>query len=371
MKAVVSKKNLLDGVRTAGHAINQRTALPMLSHLLISTQEEALRFQATDTQLGIAVTVPAQILDAGEMTVPAGLAAEIAGSLPEADAMVESSETNQATIKCGSSEFQILGLAPGDFPGLPDVSDSTWLEIPAKDLRTSLRRTTFACSTDELRTALLGVLFAFSGDTLRLVATDTHRLALDERMTGTGQGQASAIVPARAVNELLRILPEDGSVRVHISERQISFSIANLLLTASLIEGEFPKYDRVIPQDFERRIVAPTAILAPAVRRAGIVARSDMNRVVLKAHDDKLEISSRSGSVGRATEAVEAVLEGDPIEIAFSSEYLADALDAIETEGVQIQMSGALDPAVIRPVDQDDYLCVVMPMQLQEEVLPA
>ncbi len=371
MKAVLSKKNLLDGVRTAGHAISARSALAVLTHVLASAEGDSIKFQATDNQIGIACTCSAQVLEPGNLTLPAALAAEAIASLPEADVLIESNELNQIRILCGASDFQLLGLPPGDFPGLPEVSDATWFEIPSKDLRTALRRTSFACSNDELRSALLGVLFAFTGDTLRMVATDTHRLALDVRMVASGNGEASAIVPARAVNEMLRVLPEEGSVRVHISERQIGFAVGNLAVTASLIEGEFPKYDRVIPQDFERKIVVPTGVFTPAVRRAGIVGRGDMNRVVVKADGDRVHVSSRSGSTGSAMDEVEAVLEGEPIEIAFNSEYLLDALDVIETEGVQIQLSGQLDPAVVRPVDQDDYLCVLMPMQLKEEVLPA
>lgn len=366
MKAVVTKKHLLEGVRTACHAITGRTALPILGHLLVATHEDKLRLSATDHQIGIATTVPAQILEPGEITLPASLATDVISALPESDVIVESGESHQVRLLCPPADYQLLGLPPNEFPGLPEVADDVWFEIDAKDLRAALRRTGFACSTDELRTILLGVLFIFSGDTLRLVATDTHRLAVDTRLIASGNGEASAVVPSRAVNELGRILPESGAVRVHLSERQVMFTVGHVKLTATLIEGQFPNYERVIPSGFNKKWVLPTALFAPAVRRASIVAREDMNRAVLKTSGEKVIVYARAGAVGKAYEEVDAVREGDDIEVAFNAQYLMDVLGVIETEGVEMELSEPLSPAVVRPVDQDDYLCVVMPMQIQE-----
>ncbi|MCC6485758.1 MAG: DNA polymerase III subunit beta [Armatimonadetes bacterium] len=367
MKASISKKHLLDGIRTAAHAIRGRTALPILSHVLIASEGNSLRFSATDHQIGISTTVPAQVLEEGELALPASFAAEVISSLPEADVILESTEGNQVRVSCPPSEFQIVSLSPSEFPGLPEVPDTTWFEIEAKQLRTGLRRTEFACSVDELRAILLGVLFVYSGDTLKCVATDTHRLAVDTRMVKAGEGEARAVVPSRAINELSRLLTDEGDVRVHISERQVMFTLGTLTLTATLIEGQYPNYERVIPTESDKRIVVPTALFLPAVRRAEIVARADLSRAVLKTSGEKVSIRARSGTVGQAYEEVEAVREGDDIEIAFNAGFLLDVLNVIDSEGVQMDMDGPLSPTVVRPADADDgYLCVVMPMQLQE-----
>lgn len=367
MKAVLTKKNLLEGVRTAAHAIKTRPALPILGHVLATSEDGALRFSATDHQIGIATSVQAQVLEEGSLTLPANIASEVISSLPDADVILESTDSNQVRIHCPPSEFQILGLPPSEFPGLPDVPDSTWFEIEAKQLQIGLRRTQFASSTDELRMILNGVLFSYAGDTLKLVATDTHRLAVDTRRVASGSGEANAVVPSRAISEISRVLTDEGTVRVHVSERQVMFAFGSIVLTGSLIEGQYPNYPRVIPSDHDRSLVMPTALIQSAVRRAAILARSDMNRAVMKTSGEKVAIQARAGGVGRAYEEVDAVREGDDIEIAFNAGFLLDVLDVIDADGVQIELSGPLSPAVVRPADtQDEYLCVVMPMQLQE-----
>jgi DNA polymerase-3 subunit beta len=370
MKAILTKRNLLEGIRTASHAISGRTALPILGHVLLSSEETAIRISGTDHQIGVSTVIPAQVLTPGEVTLPASVAAEIVGAFPEADVVLSSDDTgSQVRLECPPAEFNLVGLPPGEFPDLPEVPDDVWFEMEAGQLRAGLKRIVFACSTDELRTILLGVLFNFQGDTLKLAATDTHRLAVDTRMVPAGSGQASAVVPQRALLELLKIMPDQGSVRVHISERQIMFRLPEATLVAALIEGQFPNYERVIPTDFDKRWVIPTELLAGAVRRAGIVARQDMQRVVFRSRGEKVAVSARAGAIGQAYEEVDAVREGDDLEIAFNCGYLLDVLNVLETDGVAFEMSQALSPAVLRPVGQDDYLCVVMPMQVQESGL--
>jgi DNA polymerase-3 subunit beta len=249
------------------------------------------------------------------------------------------------------------------------VPEDVWFEMDTGQLRAALRRTVFACSTDELRTILQGVLFDFEGDTLKLVATDTFRLAVDTRsvFAPAGSGQARVVVPQRALLELLKIMPDRGTVRVYISERQILFCLPEATLVAALIEGQFPDYERVIPTDFDGRWVIPTELLAGALRRAQVVARQDMQRVVLRTRGEKVAISARAGAIGQAYDEVDAVREGDDLEIAFNCGYLLDVLNVIEADDVAFEMSGALSPAVLRPVGQEGYLCVVMPMEKGEE----
>ena len=374
MKAILTKKNLLQGIRTASHAIGSRTALPVLGHVLLSsveglTDEETwVRISGTDLETGISTVIPAQVLTPGEVTLPASVAAEIVGLLPDGSVTLEQ-DGSLIRLSSPPAEFNLVGLAPDEFPDLPEVPDDVWFEMDAGHLRAGLRRTVFACSTDDVRTILQGVLFDFQGDTLKLVATDTFRLAVDTRAVPAGSGQASAVVPQRALLELLKIMPGQGSVRVHISERQIMFRLPEATLVSVLIEGQFPDYQRVIPTDFDRRWVIPREPLTGALRRAGIVARQDMQRVVLRTRGEKVAISARAGDVGEAYDEVDAVRDGDGLEIAFNCGYLLDVLNVLETDGVAFEMSQALSPAVLRPVGQDDYLCVVMPMQVQESGL--
>jgi len=366
MKAILTKRDLLQGIRTASHAINSRAALPILGHVLLSSEEAAVRFSATDHQIGVSTVVPAQVLTPGEVTLPASVAAEIAGLLPDGSVALEQ-DGSLIRLSSPPAEFNLVGLPPDEFPDLPEVPHDVWFEMDAGHLRAALRRTVFACSTDELRVVLQGVLFDFEGDTLKLAATDTFRLAVDTRMVPAGSGQARVVVPQRALLELLKIMPGQGGVRVHISERQIMFRLPEASLVAALIEGQFPDYQRVIPTDLHRRWVIPTELLAGALRRAQVVARQDMQRVVLRSRGEKVAISARAGDVGEAHDEVDAVREGDDLEIAFNCGYLLDVLNVIETDGVAFEMSEPLSPAVLRPEGEDDYLCVVMPMEKPAE----
>ena len=249
----------------------------------------------------------------------------------------------------------------------------------------AIKQTIFATSTDETRAILTGVLVVFQGDSLRLVATDTHRLAVRDCPVKEGSGSASAIVPSRAMNELLRIIGnEDGEVVVTLSGNQIQFQIENgggkgegdksdgqgskTTLISRLIDGQFPNYERVIPAQATKTLTVERAPLAAAVKRASIVARDSASRVVLRTTEDgdRLTITAESGSVGNAYEEVEVAREGDdsPVEIAFNAKYLADVLNVLDTEGLHIELTEPLRPGVIRPTDDADYLCVLMPMQV-------
>ena len=365
MKAILTKRNLLEGIRTASHAIGARAALPVLGHVLLSSEEAAVRFSATDHQIGVSTVTPAQVLTPGEVTLPASVAAEVAGLLPDGSVALEQ-DGSLIRLSSPPAEFSFVGLPPDEFPGLPEVPEDVWFEMDAGQLRAALRRTVFACSTDELRTILQGVLFNLVGHTLELAATDTFRLAVDTRMVPAGSGQARVVVPQRALLELLKIMPGQGGVRVHISERQIMFRLPEATLVAVLIEGQFPDYQRVIPDGYSSWWVIPREPLAAALRRAQIVARQDMQRVVLRSRGEKVAISARAGAIGQAYEEV-PIQDGDSLEIAFNCGYLLDVLNVIETDEVAFEMTEPLSPVVLRPEGEADYRCVVMPMEKGEE----
>jgi len=217
MKAILTKKNLLEGIRTASHAIDARAVMPVLRHVLLSseeglTEEETwVRISGTDLQTVVSTVIPAQVLAPGEVTLPASVAAEIVGAFPEADVVLSSDDTgSQVRLECPPAEFNLVGLPPDEFPDLPEVPHDVWFEMDAGQLRAALRRTVFACSTDALRTILQGVLFNFVGHTLELAATDTFRLAVDTRVVGhpggargqrSGERRGPAARAARAAQD--------------------------------------------------------------------------------------------------------------------------------------------------------------------------
>ncbi len=296
---------------------------------------------------------------------------------------------HSVSIHCDRSDYVIPGLPAEEYPRLPEVTDTVHFTIQQKVLKDVIRKTIFAVSIEETRPILKGILINLSYDCARFVATDTHRLAIrkvnlsvnegDEQPATsrvklsetTGEEFHNAIVPARALNELQRILlDEPGEVMVCIAEGQIQFTTPNgIKLITKLIEGQFPNYERVIPESHTRKLTLQTVPMQQAVRRASFVAREDANRIVLQILDDELEVSANS-SLGQALEKVEAIREGDDVKIAFNSKYVMDMLGVLDSDGFLLEITEQLKPAIIRPVikdekgDPNDYICILMPMQI-------
>ena len=377
LKAICERKDLYDGVQTVGHAVSGRTSLPILSHILIQADTDSLRLIATDLELSISLTIPARIQEAGGLTAPSRLLTELLGSLPENDVALSVDRSHAVKVKCDRSDYKILGLPAEEYPRLPEVKNETSFVVPQRVLRDMIKQTIFAVSTDEARAILTGILVIFEGDTLKFVATDTHRLAVRTAKVKEGHGAQSAIVPARAMNELQRLLAdEDGDVEVHLSDNQVQFVTPakdgrdGVSLVSRLIEGQFPNYQRVIPAGYAKKLTLQTAPFQKAVRRAAIVARENANRVVIRTLDDKLTMTAESTMQGAAYEEVEVVREGDDVEIAFNAKYLLDVLSVIEDEGFYLELTEPLKPGIVRPIareegaSNDDYLCILMPMQI-------
>src|SRR5262245_50954946 len=223
LKANCARKDLYEAVQTVAHAVSGRTSLPILSHVLIQTQETGLRLTATDLEIGISLSIAdARIEGPGGLTAPAKLLTELLAALPEGSVTLSVDLSHAVRLNCERSDYKILGLPADEYPKLPEVKENAKFTIAQKTLRDMIRKTLFAVSPDEARAILTGILVAFEGDTVKFVATDTHRLAVRTAKVQDGAGSVNAIVPARAMNELNRILAdEDGEVTVRISDNQI------------------------------------------------------------------------------------------------------------------------------------------------------
>ena len=383
LRATSPRKELFEGIQTVGKAVATRSSLPILTHVRIAAKDGRVSMMATDLEMWMEHTLPGVgITEDGAATAPARNFTELLAAMPDADVSVTvEDETNTLHLRCLKANYKLLGLSADEFPLLPQVKEESRFVIDREILKEAIKQTIFATSTDETRAILTGVLVVFQGDSLRLVATDTHRLAVRDCPVKEGSGSASAIVPSRAMNELLRIIGNDeGEVVVTLSGNQIQFQIedggddkdaergSKTTLISRLIDGQFPNYERVIPAQATKTLTVERAPLAAAVKRAAIVARDSASRVVLRTTEDgdRLTITAESGSVGNAYEEVEVARTGDdsPVEIAFNAKYLADVLNVLDTEGLHIELTEPLRPGVIRPTDDADYLCVLMPMQV-------
>jgi len=370
LKALCVRKDLFEGVQTVGHAVSGRTSLPILSHLLLQSEDDGLRLTATDLEIAISLTIPATIQEPGRMTAPAKLLSELLGSLPEGEVALSVDRSHAARIHCGRADYKLLGLPDEEYPKLPEVPDENSFSIPQRTLRQAIRQTICAASADETRAILTGILVALHERGVTFVATDTHRLALREATVTESRGAQQCIVPARAMNLLMRALSdEEGDVQVRLSENQVLFlTPSGVTYISRLIEGQFPNYQRVVPSpsSLDKRLTLQTEPFLSAVRRAGLIARGAAHKIILRTAEDALHITAEATTEGSAHEEVEVAREGDDVEIAFNAQYLRDALEVAESEGVYVEVSESLKPGIVRPAgaDVDGYLCVLMPMQI-------
>lgn len=374
MQAVCPRKDLFEAVQTVGRAVSGRSTLPILSHILAQPQGDSLKLTATDLEMWMEYTLPSRIQaglgDEDELTgftAPARVFTEMLGALPDADVLLDRPDGgNKIQVRCGRSDYNILGLPAEEFPAPPDVVTTASFTLSGEVLRDMIRHVLFAVSTDETRPILTGVLLVFDGTQLKMVATDTHRLAVRTANVTDGEGTANAIIPARAMNEMLRLAADEDTVALSLAQGQARFEIGTTTMITRLIEGQFPNYERVIPASHDRKLTLETGEFAKAVKRAAIVARDNANRVVLETEGAQLVLSAESGTVGSMRDEIEVAREGDDIQIAFNAKYLNDVLNIIETEGVVLELSEPLRPGILRPIGDNagDYLCVLMPMQV-------
>ncbi len=365
MRATCARKDLYQGVQIASRAIAGRSAWPILNNVLIRSEDGHLRLTAFDLELGIECTVPATIEEEGALTVPARLLGEVLATLPEADVQISADEHSNVEVTCQKSDYKLLGLPADEFRQLPEIPDERSFQITQGALRDMIKQTILSVSMDESRAILTGVLLELKENEIKFVGADGYRLALKTATVGSASGEASCIVPRRALDELSRMLEDDDSpVNISIADSQIKFVVDGIILVSRLIEGQFPNYERAIPGEYQRKLTMGTDDLLGRVRRASIVARENANRVILKTEEDRLVITAESGDVGKAYEELEIVKEGDDIEIAFNAKYLIEFLNVVGTEGIIMELTGALNSGKLAPVGREDYIYVLMPMQI-------
>jgi DNA polymerase-3 subunit beta len=288
---------------------------------------------------------------------------------------------------CAESEYRILGLPPEEFPPLPEVQGHVALELPASALRKMIRQVSIAVDTDDTRPVLTGIHIRLSGGRLRMAATDLFRLAVRSCPVSSAAGPASgnvdrqpvspvgedaaldttATIPGRAMAELLRALPEEGGgpVRVCLDASQARFATERVTLVSRLLAGRFPPFERLLPTGYTTRLLIPTGPFQQALRRAALVARGNSDRVMLRTGGARLTVTAQAGELGQAYEALEVAHEGEEFEIAINCRYLLDVLAVLNDEGLYLDLAGAQEAVAIRPVEDPDYLVLVMPQRLQ------
>jgi DNA polymerase III subunit beta len=363
MKFRISKEALLDGLQKVQHVVSSRTTLPILSNVLLVAKDGRLTFTTTDLDVGITGSVEATVEKEGATTLPARRLVSIVRELPASEVEITVDAKNVASIQCGPSFFKVIGLSQEDFPPLPNFEGAKEFRIPQQALKDGLKKTFYAISTDETRYVLNGIYTSFREGKLTLVATDGRRLAMVEfEFEFPASHETDVIIPTKAVQELQRLLSDNGEVVVRLSDSQISFQIGEHLLVSKLIEGNYPNYRQVIPSDSNERVELPREQVFETVRRVSLLSSDKSNSVKLVFSENKVEISANSPDVGEARESIDVAYTGRPLQIAFNPEFLKAPLQNLDVETVYLDLIDEMSPGVIR-ID-GSFLYVIMPMRV-------
>jgi DNA polymerase-3 subunit beta len=370
------QEHFAKGLSIVGRAVATRTTLPITSNVLIATDDGRLKLAATNLEIALSCWVGAQIEEEGAITVPARLLGDFVNSLPsEKVEMTLAPRSRQLKLTCARNQASIAGVDADDFPPIPSVEDGGSLQLDPSELHQAISQVAIAAATDDSRPVLTGIDLAMEGDQLTLAAADGFRLSVRHlKLAKAVKERVEVILPARALIELNRLLPDETDpveLTLNATRTQALFRLKNVELVAQLIQGTFPNYSQLIPDEYTSRAVVDVQEFLRETRIASIFARDGSGIVRLQftpgedVQPGKMVVSARAEEIGDNMGELDASIEGEADKIAFNSKYLQDLLQVLEGGRVALEMSGPTRQGVLRPVGDESYVHVLMPMVVQ------
>ena len=347
-------------------AVSPKNPLPLLSGILLKCKDNKLTLMGTDLEIGIECNIPVTTIEEGSIVIPAKYISEISRKLPDVpiDIFVDN-DNNTIFIKYNNSEAVLRGFNAEEFPCFPSISENVSFNIATNTIKEMLRQVLYAISTDENRPVFSGVLFEIIDDTLTLVATDTHRLALRKTTIPGLDTNTKVIISGKTLSELLRVMGNTDSnetINVTIGDNQALFSLEDTILVSRLIEGQFPAYEQVIPNNFKSYFRFKVKELLESTERAALLTSSGNEIIRLSIDKDILSINANT-EVGGIHEELHIFSKGDSIQVAFNARYLTDVLKTIGKEEAYFELNGPLSPGIIKTVNDDNYLSLILPVR--------
>lgn len=366
MKINLQREALLRPLQSVIGVVERRQTLPVLGNILIVADDNGMTLTATDLEVELVAQTAPEIIEPGQITVPARKLMDIVRNLPEGAEVAISVDGDQAVIRAERSRFTLATLPATEFPTVEDIGETRPLILPQRDFRELIEKTHFAMALQDVRYYLNGLLLELEPGKLRAVATDGHRLALGEVEGDVAAEQLQqVIVPRKGVQELLRLLDDaDDQVRVELGGNHIRVSLAGLRFTSKLIDGRFPDYQRVIPTVEDRVMEAERELLRQALVRASILSNEKYRGVRFNLGENELRIQSNNPEHEQADEELTVTYAAEAMEIGFNASYLLDALHAVDGERVRMGLVDSSSSTIIEDVNDSRYRYVVMPMRL-------
>jgi DNA polymerase III subunit beta len=367
MKFSIACDQFVASLGVAARGVSTRSAIQTLSGVLVRAEGSRVELRATDMELGIRVSVPAQVEREGEAVVPGRLLLDVVRALPKEELSLEYRSSQQdVEVVSGTAKFHLRTLPLEDFPKLPEPAGST-MRVPSEAFVETINRVARSASRDETRPHLTGVLVSASGKELRMVATDSYRLSVKETSLDQPlEGELEANVPARTLQELGRVAGGDNpeaEIEIAALENQVVFTVGDTVLSSRLVEGRFPNYRQLLPESFEHELRLSTAELLEVVRRISLLAQKNAP-LRMAFSDGALEVSAQTPDVGEASESLPVPFKGEPLEIGFNPEFLRDGLESAESDELLLKLISPLRPGLIQSGDDGGFTYLVMPIRL-------
>jgi DNA polymerase III subunit beta len=363
MKVTCSREEFVGRLGVVSRAVSTRSSVQILAGVLLEASGGELRLAATDMELSLRTSLGAQVESDGSVVVPGRLLVDIARLLPDADVQIEHRlEEGVLAVTCGTASYRLHTYSAEDFPRLPDVDDTQVFSVDAEALLETVSQVSRSASRDESRPVLTGILARFEPGKLVMAATDSYRLAVKETDLAGSSQELEAIIPARALAELARIVGSATQLELGVQENQVAFRTEDAVLTTRRIDGQFPNVKQLLPEQFEHVVTLPRSELLEVVRRVAVMAQRN-SPLRLRFADGELNISAQTQDVGEAKESLPAPFAGDPLEIGFNPEFLRDGIESVQSDEVQLKLISPLRPGLIQGED-DDYSYLIMPIRL-------
>ena len=364
MKIICDGLDLSDAVLKVSKALSVKASNPVLEGIKITAKNDSLTLLATDTELTIERKIKADVLMEGETVVVGKYFVDFAKKLEKEQVELSRLFDGQLQIKYSDSESELQVFPAESFPKIEKEDDGKYFEIKEKDFKDVVEKISFACSTDDSRPILKGCLFEIENNILTGVALDGFRMAVVKKEVNTSANM-KAVIPARALNEITRLLEsEDENIKVYLQKNTLYVEIGSTTIISRLIEGEFVKYNHILPTSFENVVTVNRQALLSSIERAAIVARNDRYNVIkFDIKEDAMGILAKS-EVGTVNENVNVNLQGKDLVIAFNGKYIAEYLKIVDADFINLNLNSAIDPCIITSTKGETYLYLVLPVRI-------
>ncbi|MBN1254079.1 MAG: DNA polymerase III subunit beta [Deltaproteobacteria bacterium] len=368
MKFVIEKDMLQTNLGKIQGIAERKSTIPILANTLISGENNRISIVATDLEIGVMEITEATKMEKGEICVSARKFYDIIRELPGDQIEVQKQENFWVSIKAGKTEFNLPGLDPKEFPAFPSTEGTSYFNIDAQVLAEMIEKTVFAASSEESRFNLNGIYIEQATrdkkDYFRMVATDGHRLSMIEKEIKT-TFEKGIIISRRGLTELKKILGDtEREITVSLEGNNCIFKTEQTTVVIRLLEGEYPDYHQVIPGANKKQVIIDRREFIGALRRAQVIASEKGEGVKFFIQEESMEIKTGGPDVGNVHEEIKVIYNGKPIEVSFNARYLLDVLNNIDTEKITVNLNEELSPGLIKPMDREDYLYVIMPMRI-------